>query len=52
MRKMPVLLTFDVDGEMIWRCRDPENADRPVTLSLGHYAGPWPATYFEGFEEV
>lgn len=37
MRKMPVLLTFDVDGEMIWRCRDPENADRPVTLSLGHY---------------
>ena len=37
MRKRPVLLTFDVDGEMIWRCRDPENADRPVTLSLGHY---------------
>lgn len=37
MKKMPVLLTFDVDGEMIWRCRDPENADRPVTLSLGHY---------------
>lgn len=37
MKNMPVLLTFDVDGEMIWRCRDPENADRPVTLSLGHY---------------
>lgn len=37
MKKMPVLLTFDVDGEMIWRCRDPENAERPVTLSLGHY---------------
>lgn len=37
MRKMPVLLTFDVDGEMIWRCRDPENVNRPVTLSLGHY---------------
>ena len=37
MKKMPVLLTFDVDGEMIWRCRDPENVDRPVTLSLGHY---------------
>ena len=37
MRKMPVLLTSDVDGETIWRCRDPENADRPVTLSLGHY---------------
>ena len=37
MKKMPILLTFDVDGEMIWRCRDPENVDRPVTLSLGHY---------------
>lgn len=37
MKKMPVLLTFDVDGEMIWRCRDPENANRPVALSLGEY---------------
>lgn len=37
MKKMPVLFTFDVDGEMIWLCRDPENADRPVTLSLGEY---------------
>lgn len=37
MKDMNVLLTFDVDGEMIWRCRDPENADRPVTLSLGRY---------------
>lgn len=37
MKKMPVLLTFDVDGEMIWRNRDPENANRPVTLSLGQY---------------
>ena len=37
MKKMPVLLTFDVDGEMIWRCRDAENANRPVTLSLGDY---------------
>ena len=34
---MPVLLTFDVDGECIWLCRDPENANRPVTLSLGQY---------------
>jgi peptidoglycan/xylan/chitin deacetylase (PgdA/CDA1 family) len=32
-----VLLTFDVDGECIWLCRDPENAKRPVTLSLGQY---------------
>lgn len=37
MKKMQVLLTFDVDGEMIWRNRDPENANRPVTLSLGQY---------------
>lgn len=37
MKKFPVLLTFDVDGEMIWRNRDPENANRPVTLSLGQY---------------
>jgi peptidoglycan/xylan/chitin deacetylase (PgdA/CDA1 family) len=37
MKKIPVLLTFDVDGECIWLCRDPENAKRPVTLSLGQY---------------
>ncbi len=39
MKKMPVLLTFDVDGECLWRCRDPENARRPVILSQGRY-GP------------
>ncbi|GHT79866.1 polysaccharide deacetylase [Spirochaetia bacterium] len=38
-RKMPVILTFDVDGETLWLCRDPENAKRPVTLSQGRY-GP------------
>ena len=38
-KKMPVLLTFDLDGETLWRCRDPENANRPVTLSQGRY-GP------------
>ncbi len=38
-KKMPVLLTFDLDGECLWRCRDPENANRPVTLSQGRY-GP------------
>ena len=38
-KKMPVLLTFDMDGECLWRCRDPENANRPVTLSQGRY-GP------------
>jgi len=35
--KMPVMLTFDVDGETLWLCRDPENARRPVCLSLGRY---------------
>jgi peptidoglycan/xylan/chitin deacetylase (PgdA/CDA1 family) len=35
--KMPVVLTFDVDGETLWLCRDPDNAKRPVTLSLGRY---------------
>ena len=39
MKKMPVLLTFDVDGECLWRCRDPKNAERPVILSQGRY-GP------------
>lgn len=38
-KKMPILLTFDLDGECLWRCRDPENANRPVTLSQGRY-GP------------
>ena len=37
IKKMSVLLTFDVDGEQLWLCRDPENIDRPVTLSLGQY---------------
>lgn len=39
MKKLPVILTFDLDGETLWRCRDPENANRPVTLSQGRY-GP------------
>lgn len=34
---MPVLLTFDVDGELLWLCRDSKNTNRPVTLSLGQY---------------
>jgi peptidoglycan-N-acetylglucosamine deacetylase len=37
--KFPVMLTFDVDGETLWLNRDPQNAERPVTLSLGRY-GP------------
>ncbi len=39
MKKMKVLLTFDVDGETLWLNRDPDNINRPVTLSLGQY-GP------------
>ena len=39
MKKMPIIFTFDVDGETLWLNRDPENIDRPVTLSLGQY-GP------------
>lgn len=39
MNKMQIMLTFDVDGEQLWICRDPENINRPVTLSLGQY-GP------------
>lgn len=38
-KKMPVLLTFDVDGETLWLSRDPDNINFPVTLSLGRY-GP------------
>lgn len=38
-KKMPVLLTFDVDGETLWLSRDPENIKFPVLLSQGRY-GP------------
>ena len=33
----PVVLSFDVDGQTLWTSRDPENFNRPVTLSLGNY---------------
>lgn len=36
-KKFPVALTFDVDGQTLWTSRDPDNYDRPVTLSLGNY---------------
>ncbi len=36
-KKMPVMLTFDVDGESLWASRDPENLKRPVCTSLGQY---------------
>src|SRR5579859_998372 len=35
----PVLLTFDLDAESGALARDPETAERPVALSVGHY-GP------------
>ena len=35
--KFPVLLTFDLDGELLWTSRDPKNWDRPIALSQGVY---------------
>lgn len=32
-----VVLTFDVDAELLWLARDPASAQRPVWLSQGHY---------------
>lgn len=37
MNKMPVILTFDVDVELIWRGRDPEGFRKPGTMSLSMY---------------
>lgn len=34
-----VVLSFDVDAETLWLIADPANANRPGTLSMGHY-GP------------
>ncbi len=33
----PVLLTFDLDGELLWTSRDPKNWNRPIALSQGAY---------------
>ena len=35
--KFPVLLTFDLDAELLWTSRDPKNWDRPIALSQGAY---------------
>lgn len=35
----PVLLTFDMDAELLWTARDPDGATKPVWVSQGHY-GP------------
>lgn len=34
---MPVIITFDVDVELIWRGRDPEGFRNPGTMSLSLY---------------
>ena len=33
----PVLLTFDLDAELLWTSRDPKNWERPIALSQGAY---------------
>ncbi len=35
----PVLLTFDMDAELLWTARDPGSESKPVWVSQGHY-GP------------
>jgi peptidoglycan/xylan/chitin deacetylase (PgdA/CDA1 family) len=35
----PVMLTFDMDAELLWTARDPSGATKPVWVSQGHY-GP------------
>ena len=35
--RFPVMLTFDLDGELLWTSRDPKNWDRPIALSQGAY---------------
>lgn len=37
MKKMPVIFTFDVDVELIWRGRDPEGFRKPGSLALSRY---------------
>ena len=36
-RVFPVLLTFDLDAELLWTARDPKNRNRPIALSQGSY---------------
>jgi peptidoglycan-N-acetylglucosamine deacetylase len=35
--RFPVLLTFDLDAELLWTARDPKNWQRPIALSQGAY---------------
>jgi peptidoglycan-N-acetylglucosamine deacetylase len=35
--RFPVLLTFDLDAELLWTSRDPKNWNRPIALSQGAY---------------
>jgi peptidoglycan-N-acetylglucosamine deacetylase len=36
-KRFPVLLTFDLDAELLWTARDPRNWQRPIALSQGAY---------------
>src|SRR2546427_2975915 len=38
MERFPVLLTFDLDAELLWTARDPKNWQRPIALSQGAYS--------------
>ena len=35
--RFPVLLTFDLDAELLWTARDTKNWKRPIALSQGSY---------------
>ena len=35
--EFPVLLTFDLDAELLWTARDSKNWNRPIALSQGSY---------------
>lgn len=37
LKGFPVLLTFDLDAELLWTARDPKNWNRPIALSQGAY---------------
>lgn len=37
MSEIAVVLTFDVDAELLWLARDPDSGQRPVWLSQGLY---------------
>lgn len=44
--RFPVLLTFDLDAELLWTARDAKNWNRPIALSQGAYG------YREGLPRI